>query len=271
MKVSIVMAYYNRKDLTLKTFESINNSENAHNCEVIMVDDASREEHRLEDLIGKYKFDLKIIRLEKEDKWYVNPCIPFNKGIQASTGDIIFLQNPECLHTGDLITFAINNLNSTQYFSFGCYSLNEESTNRIKELNLNKDGWLKELMFNISPIVEGPVHVDGSLGWYNHSRFRPVGYHFCSAIFASQLKEMGGFDERYAPGYAFDDNEILARIMRKGLQVVVIDNPFVCHQWHYADKEKPYKEFEDQIVDLLTRNRELYFNTTLKENTWKVN
>ena len=75
-KLSIVTAYYNRKELFIRTLKTINNSKYASDIEIIVVDDGSREEERLEDLIGTFNFDFKVIRLNPEDKWYYNPSVP---------------------------------------------------------------------------------------------------------------------------------------------------------------------------------------------------
>ena len=100
---SIVMAYHNRKPLLLHTLRSIAASTQAKYTEVIIVDDGSSDDHRLEDIVDDYPFVIKLIRQETEDKWYINPCIPFNLGIKEATGDIIVIQNPECFHLGDVL------------------------------------------------------------------------------------------------------------------------------------------------------------------------
>lgn len=46
------------------------------------------------------------------------------------------------------------------------------------------------------------------------------------------LERVGGFDERYAPGLAYEDDEFLARVKRAGIKVEIIDDPFVVHQKH---------------------------------------
>ena len=62
-KLSVVTAYYNRKELFIRTLKTINNSKYAKDIEVIVVDDGSREEERLEDLLGTFNFDFKVIKL----------------------------------------------------------------------------------------------------------------------------------------------------------------------------------------------------------------
>ena len=99
-KLSIVTAYYNRKELFLKTLESIESSERTDEIEVVVVDDGSSEDQRLEDIRVNHSFPIHIIRQEPEDKDYINPCVPFNIAINKAKGDLILLQNPECYHVG---------------------------------------------------------------------------------------------------------------------------------------------------------------------------
>lgn len=84
MKISIVTAYYNRKQLFYETLKSIAKSK-FEDFELIVVDDSSLPEHRLEEYLNEFSF-IRIIRLEPENKWYVNPCIPFNILNQDSQG-----------------------------------------------------------------------------------------------------------------------------------------------------------------------------------------
>lgn len=196
MKISVVMSYYNRKQLLLNTLESFKQYDGI-DYEVIVVDDASSDEHRLEDVPG-----IKLIRVDPEDKTWVNPCIPFNMGFSYTIGDVVVLQNPECRHEGNILQYVMDNISDDNYLAFGCISLNK----------------------------------DGSMAmWYNHSVYRPCAYHFCSAITKKNLTELGGFDERYKDGTSYDDDEFILRVKRKGLNVMIVDTPLVSHQCHHEN------------------------------------
>jgi len=255
MKISIVTAYYNRRQLLINTLKSI--SKTSHDdFEVIVVDDGSTEENKIGDLPNEFPF-LKVIRVEPEDKWYINPCVPFNRGFKEASGEIVILQNPECFHTSDIISYVKTNLVEEDYFVFGCYSLSEEKTNQITESIENA--------LNIT-LNNRTVGYDGDDGWYNHSIYRPKAYHFTSAIFKSKLDQLGGFDERYALGYGYDDDEFLHRL-RNICQVKMIDNPVVLHQHHYnLPKVKP-----NLIKIKLQDNSLLFSQTTIFENKIKAN
>lgn len=238
--ISIVSAYYNRKDLLINTLESLKNSE-VKDYEYIVVDDVSSTEHRIEDLQILYP-NLKVIRINKEDKWWNNPCVPFNIGFKEIKGDIVMIQNPECKHIGDVMKEALK-ITDNEYFSFACYSLDEDTTYNKKPFEI----------LNIA------ASRDGQLSWYNHSLYRPKGYHFCSVITKKNLEFLNGFDERYAYGLAYDDDEFIFRINKKGIQVKIIDYPFVAHQWHQSVN---YSHLD--ATNLIQKNRNLLINHTMK-------
>lgn len=256
--ISIVSAYYNRKDLLFNTLKSLENS-NYKDFEFITIDDCSDDEHRIEDFKNIFPF-LKVIRLEKKDKWYVNPCVVFNKGFKEVKGDIVIIQNPECLHVGDILEFA-KNIKENEYFSFGCYSLTKEKTEQITKNVIENNFKIDDIKKTINTKPRS-VTSDGDDGWYNHPMLRPGGYHFCSAITKKNLDDMGGFDENFALGIAYDDDEFLYRIRKKNLNVKIIDNPFVAHQWHYDSNN--YQHLN--ATELINRNRMLFYSMINKNN-----
>lgn len=249
MLISIVMAYYNRKPQFLRTLESIKRS-NIKDFELIIVDDASDIEHRLEDTAAQHPF-IKLIRVEPKDKWYVNPCIPYNMGFAKATGDIIIIQNPECYHYDDILDFTSKNLEVNDYFSFACYSLSQKTTATFSNLPLN----------TIS-LIDKAITADGQDGWYNHSIFRPLGYHFCSAIYKSSLSDLRGFNPKYAYGIGYDDDELLHRIRMKKMNIKIIDNIKVLHQWHDSFNYK-----RNNLNVLVEKNKNLFFNVSKNNNS----
>lgn len=244
--VSVVATYYNRRELLINTLNSINTDKE---FEFIVVDDASDDNNKIEDLEEKYSF-LKVIRLEKEHKNHINPCVPFNIGFKKAKYENIILQNAECYHVGDIIGYVLENLTQDNYLTFSCYSLSEEQTEKMKQ--------------ETPTLINKGATYDGESSWYNHIIYRPVYYHFCSAITKKNLIDnLGGFDEKYKDGIGYDDNELLSRIDRLGLNKKMIDYPFVYHQWHYTNP--------NNNPILMDKNRKLFQEYTSKGTFLKVN
>jgi len=243
--ISVVTAYYNRKKLFHNTLLSMAKS-TYKDFEVIAVDDASKEEERLEDLIQEFSF-LRVVRVDPKDKTYRNSCIPYNIGINKAKGDIIILQNPECMHADDVFLHVVEKLTEDNYLTMSCYSINKEMG-----------------VWSLSSLPQQIVN--NYVGWYNHSKFNPCAYHFCSAITRSNMNKLGGFDERYADGIGYEDNEFLDRVRRLGLKVSIEDNITVIHQWHPKVYDLSASKLYRRLYDMNAR----LHRRTKKETIIKV-
>ena len=259
--ISIVTAYYNRKKLFCRTLERLQQYAGNVDFEFIAVDDGSDEEERLEDLVALFPF-LKIIRLEKKDKWYRNPCIPFNVGIEHIRGDKVILQNPECYHFDDVLSYVEKNLGANRYLSFGCFSLDKENTDS-DQLFFNREH-IEYLMNTENHVV---LH-DGGLGWYNHSKYRRAALHFCTAIMAEDLLDLGGFDPRFAWGHGYDDDELIYRIRQKKMKIKFVDHVRVLHQNHYRGPVNQEVKYQNEFA---ARNKSIYENITKNTLSHRAN
>lgn len=234
LRISVVMAYYNRRHLLLRTLQTICRSAVARDCEVIVVDDGSRDDERVDDLQGRYPFDLRVIRVDARFKSWTNPCVPLNVGFRFVRSDLVVLQNPECLHVGDILLAALRESRDDNYLAFGCYSADRGTTEALASVDYGRSDWVAAIRHAIAPLRDAGTREDGTAGWYNHSVHKPTALNFCTAIRYRNLVRLGGFDERFAYGMAFDDAEWLYRVTKVGLGVRFIDDPFVIHQFHGA-------------------------------------
>lgn len=256
--ISIATTFFNRKKQFINTLKSLEKS-SIKDFEVIVVDDASDENQRIEDLQNQFKF-LKVYRIEKHEKKSHNPCIAFNLAFSKCSGNLIIIQNAECLHYTDILKSTLDNLNDENYLSFACYSLDHTNSEKINNLADISD--IKNFI-NFLPIRQDE---NGQNGWYNHGVFRPTALHFCSAITKKNLKKLNGFDERYSDGNSYDDNEFLYRIKNKGLNIKFIDEHICIHQFH-----ENFNYNKANTNELENKNANLYHNITLKENLFRAN
>ena len=260
--ISIVMSYYNRRQHLINTLNSILQSRYT-NYEVVVVDDGSSDEHRIEYLQDTYKF-LKVIRIEPSEKNHTNPCIPTNIAIQNCIGDIIIIQNPECFHCDDILTYTADNIKENVYLAYT--TVNKNVVDKLMFIDWNID-YKQQLKYLV-----GDIDINKSLPqnhWYCHERFRPKAYNFCTAILREDLKKLNGFDERYAYGVDYDDDEFLHRIIKMGMSVKFIGECLVIHQHHSSH----YEIISDKnlVNSIRKRNYEIYKNYTCKETEVFVN
>jgi GT2 family glycosyltransferase len=256
--ISIVTTYYNRRAQFINTLKSLEISK-IKDFEVIAVDDCSDEDQTICDLQKQFRF-LKTHRIKKEDKWYSNPCVPFNVGFSLSQGDKLIIQNAECLHYSDILLRTNENLDSSNYLSFATFSLDQLETQKINNY-LKIEDFIKNFQF-----TKTKADLDGVNGWYNHGIYKPCGYHFCSAITRKNLIELNGFDELYALGIAYDDNEFLYRVGLKNLRVVFENDCIAIHQYHH-----PFNYKKQNGASLAERNKNIYYKKTKRCLSYRVN
>lgn len=229
-KLSIVMAHYNRFPLLYNTLQSIYDKHAHQDVQTIVVDDGSIKIEGKEKI---FKFPITYIQLP-EKKWYKNPVIPYNVGIEYSESDIVMIQNPECYHFDDVVTHTLENLKPNEYYSYSCYSLPEnKSPEDIKSKN---------------DFVMKTSESNGAEGWYNHSVYRPKGFHFCCSLHRSTLKTINNFSREYAWGHWFDDDDFILKVKSlKNINSSIIDDHSVLHQYHY-NKNNTYNTVDWALV-----------------------
>ena len=259
--ISIVMAYHNRRSQLIKTLKSINNTNyNKNNLQIIIVNDNSSNEHEIDDLKDIFvDLDLFILNIKEKQKTWINSCVPYNIGFNHIKYDKVIIQNPECYHQGDVIKDVSENLTNELYLSYACYSLTHENSklNDFNDVQIKNEKYTQAL----------------SDGWYNHSIYRPSFFHFCSAISYNNLCKINGFDERYKDGIGFDDNEIIERIKYLGLDLKVVDNPFVFHQAHssiFHFNDNTSEEDKNLKLKRFYKNQDIFDNITKKEKNYKA-
>lgn len=235
------MTNHNRFDLLRRTLESFTKSK-TKDFNVVIINDNSDGYIDLPDL----PYDVMVINSDKSRyPWSGKYVCVFNMALMyALQGDpdILIMQHSECYHVGDVISYAQRVTNET-YISFGCYALGKDETPETAE------------------VIDRPCTQDGQRSWYNHPTIRPVGYNFCTAITADNLRLLNGFDERFKDGTAYEDNYFLHQIAILGLKVEITADPIVYHQYHPVQG--------DRSAELWYRNQEL-FNELAKGKEYRA-
>jgi len=247
-KISVVLTHYNREKQLINTLKTMNESAIADKTELIIVDDAS-DVKITEDLIQPYignMLSLKLVSIDPSDKWWKNQsCITFNMGFNQCTGDIIVLGCAECLHRGDVLSHAFNNTKKGVYLTYSCYSLSKKITQKMCQ-----DKSVDYLMKQVKSIKLLDKH------WYNHPSLKPKSRHWTASIHSEDLKIIGGFDEKFADGHCYDDNDWRHKTSWYLKSSIVPPMPMVYHQWHQRDGCSPrLKKKNKKIFQQLKRER----------------
>ena len=128
---------------------------------------------------------------------------------------------------------------------------------------------VEKVNFLFTPYKERNCDINSLYSWYNHSQFRQAEYHFLSCMTRKDLYDLGGFDEAFANGLGFDDNEFITRIKRKKMDRIIIDSPFCIHQYHGSASGHWSQE---ETINRSIRNQMAFNSLFLPEriNTWRV-
>lgn len=261
--ISIVTAYKNRWPLFEFTLKTIQKSKYT-DFEIVVVDDCSDVEHRLESKLKNYNFPITLIRLEKENKFYTNPCIPFNIGFNYTRGDTILIQNPECFHLGQVLQKA-SQIQDNDYLVFSCYNLDKQLSEKVREV---QDADFTKINNLLVPTQNRTITHCEETAWYNHPTYRDTKLHFATAIKKTDLDDLGGFDELYAFAVAYDDNDLVERIRKKNMNVYYSTIPIVVHQWHGLGNYTEHHPALSQIFQNF--NRDIFVHYTVPHANYRV-
>lgn len=235
ISISVIMAHFRREEQLYRTlwgYRHQHDPEELEDVEFIIVDDGGNRSATFWKVAEFHGFHLKITAASMDEKTK-NASLPMNLGIKMATGDLVVLTNPENIpYTPHLLTKIRERLEHSPncYLSCGCYSLDRESTAPfalIDWTSVDSIKALKRIKF------EPKMGTRGSIGWYNHSRYRPAHLYFLTAMHRHKLLELGGFDEEYAKGQAFEDSDLVMRIRKAGMKIVPADDIVCIHQYHY--------------------------------------
>jgi glycosyltransferase involved in cell wall biosynthesis len=235
-KVTIVIPHFERTkllELNLRTIDSLYADQNV---EVIIVDDCSRESMRPV-IPLEFKLTLRLVQIQ--DKNGINPCTPFNMGVDHAEGEIIVLTSPEVIHTQSIfeMTPSILEIEYDQYFVVPVFAITDEKINhdlletkehrQIQKIVLSK---LKEFEANLG--INGYSYANDLGAWYSHPVFKDSKLNFLSIISKNSYFNVGGFDPRFRNGTGFDDLDFLRKLQATGFEIIYPESLPAIHLDH---------------------------------------
>lgn len=244
---SIIMPFFERPTLLLTSLRAMQEVYKEISFEVIVIDDASKEE--LKPQIPK-DLPFEVLVVSMLEKNGINPCVPYNIGVSVAQGEFVVLTSPEIVPLRDILQETLGyftnigkSIGSNPYLVFDVFGLTD------LELNLRLKGTAENLVSDelfqqeLKKILESePMFLkpgedskkpwSNSVGaWYHHSRLKPSDLNFLSVMQRSDYIEIGGFCERFRGGTGYDDVEFLDRARRK-LKITRVPNLAAVHLDH---------------------------------------
>ena len=248
-KISIVMTYYNRIIQLKRTLDTISETNyNKKLIEVIIYDDRSDIEPCNINL-SDYDFNIKIIYGEyNRYPSIINALYAYNNAFKYISGEFVILQNSECLHIGDLISYVINNCKLNHMISFPCWSTANDNISQKLFNSRNNIDKIKNIIDNDWKLQD--KYPNKFKGWYNHKTLRPECLHFCNAFRYDFLLKNGIFNRKLKTLCAFDDNEFAERILlNKNFNVTIPEHNYKLFAVHQFHKNKP-RHHSDFVISL---------------------
>lgn len=204
--ISICMAYYNRREQLQVTLDSYEKWYADLDLEIVICDDGSDEVLEFDT-----PFKSRILHLAKSKP--LNPCVPLNRAVEASSGHLIVITSPEIEHRHAALYDML-------------WRWNDEKDCITATCFDDRRGVLaSQDMQHAFPVPEG------------------ANFHFCVLMHRNLFP---GYDEDYRFGQAFDDNDILWRLKERNANFVTSDIP-VYHnhspvQWKLPLNDKLFAE-----------------------------
>ena len=138
----------------------------------------------------------------------LNPCVPINAAVRASSADVVVLTNPEIEHREDVLSAMRAMLEGPDdYVTVACRD--------------TRGMWLA-----------GP-----QVDYTQHGRLPvPAGahFHFCAMLRRELFERVGGFDEGYRHGRSCDDNDWLWSLDAAGARFRLAPGTVWHHQTPHA-------------------------------------
>lgn len=212
MRISIVMPVHDRRGLLSYGLKSIRNSTyDQSRVEIIVVDAASTDSPKevcdewdaRYVKIDPYRSDLNVPR-----EHHINPCLQQNVGIQiglASSSDVIILTSPEVVFAQETLQKIADSIDVGTSIYAKVFEPNW--TDSVEMLDPSE--WTTDILDRIPHGI--PYNFD-ALGNNKLS-----GY-FLGAFWADTICEVGGIDEQYIKGIAWEDDDF-------GLRMAARDTP----------------------------------------------
>jgi UDP-N-acetylglucosamine 2-epimerase (non-hydrolysing) len=253
--ITIIMTSHNRSKQVYFTLKTISDS-NFKNIQVVIVDDSDKDKVSVNKL-QEYPFYIDFIEIDRNKKFWLNPCINYNIGFKHIKGVKIIIQNSEVCHIGDVLSYVNLNITDENYYVFDVknspsFEYNEHIYN-LPILDHN-------IFYDNNPLLE----TSNYLKWYQHSTTRNHMLHFLTSMTYKTFELINEFSYDYSFGNDYDDNDLLLKIKSNNIKTNSVCSETYkiggIHLYHTF----PYTSWN--IITAYTHNHEIYIK---KENHFK--
>jgi len=238
----IFVPNFSRKHLLVPTLRRFKTSVSDDKYLWLIVNDGPHEP--MEDL--EKEFNLRYFTFDRNPANERNGCLIRNFVIKRCMSKWLCTKDPEIIIENDIISKIID-LDNIVYRPGGMIELCPQETQQIID----------------NPLVDlkqFPVLRQWKVTPKNYE-----GFHNCVTIRTQRLKEMKGYEEEFQDGYGYEDVNLLDRIKKSGVKIIIDDSVITYHINHpvirsfhktIIDNEKIYKKLKENLQIDANKNRE---------------
>lgn len=254
--ITIVMTAHERSKQVYFTLSTISKC-SFKDIQIIIVDDSTNDKINIEELT-KFNIHIEFITINRDKKFWANPCINYNIGFQYIRGSKVVIQNGEVCYVGDVLQYVSNNVIDNNYYVFDVKPVRDFQCNEIiySEKDLNIDIFSKDIY--LSSCYNG---------WYQHTIYRNANYHFLAAVSKNTFDKINEFSYDYSFGSGYDDDDYVLKINYHIIKIINIQNEIEkiggIHLYHGYDVNISNKDAYTKPLnmDLFNKKRN-YVNQT---------
>lgn len=200
--ISIVMTSSNRSKQVYQTFFTLLHS-SYKDVQIILVDDSTTDAVDAE-ILKKFPFWIDFIQINRQNKFWINPCVNQNIGFQFVKGSKVILQNSEVCHIGDVVSYVNTNVNDNNYLVFDVKACSNFASN--------------DFLYEIhEPLTTDIQNAPFYSCWQQNAKEKDRKLHFMAAFSKSTLEKIKGFSLDYSFSADFDDDDLLLIVKAAGI------------------------------------------------------
>ncbi len=256
-ELSIIYVNFNTADQIIASVESVRRHTEGIDYEIIVADNNSQNDENIQHLIDDK--GIKVVRLD--DNYGFGKAN--NAGFKESTGEYIFLLNPDTICHDNSIKILLDKIKADQTIGvIGPNIINADSkpTHAFRRAN---DGIITEINFALFGLPYKMVY--GNNFEYNHTgKQMDVAYSCGAAMMMKRetFEKVDGFDENFFMYY--EDQDLCNRIRKEGLRIVNEPSATIQHLEGTSISVNSRRE------NFIMQSRKKYFLKTMPKWHFKV-
>lgn len=256
-ELSIIYVNFNTADQVMAAVESVRRHTKGIDYEIIVADNNSQNDNNLQSLLDDK--DIKVVKLD--DNYGFGKAN--NAGVRESTGEYIFLLNPDTICHDNSIKLLFDKLKSDPTIGIINPNLINADSKPTHAFRRAGDGILTEINFALFGLPYKLVY--GRNFEYNHTDKQMDVAYACGAAMMMKREtfdKVGGFDENFFLYY--EDQDLCNRIKKTGLRIVNEPGAIIQHLEGTSISVNARRE------NFIMQSRKKYFLKTMPEWHYKV-